>query len=277
MNQDKTSGVAVVVIAQNEEETIERSVRSYYDYVDKILVTMDPHRGFSGQAITPDNTVNILRSIDTQSKIEIIQDDYYLPDGPKVSEIIQRQFSVNHLEKQARWEWIFQIDADEVFLDFPAVLNKVRKLRFEKFVYWRWITLFNILDDGRLLVVVDEDGKPNLERFPLAQSTGCQIKVGREIHRPRDLIFKIVKWRYEGGRKGNDAVLHFSYAKSVRKIREKLDTWSHHDEVDVDAFFDVWLRSKTEWESMHNFHPLVPNHWPRLKAYSEDELRKLYY
>jgi hypothetical protein len=222
-----------------------------------------------------DDTVDRVRALDHDGKIEIVFEDFVKTDDPMKNETYQRQFSADLLAKQGTWQWIFQIDADEIFLDFPGVLKQVRSLKVAQFAYWRWISAFNILDDGRLLIIVDEDGNPNLERFPLAHRPGAVLKKAREIERPDGLLYKIFKWRYEGGKNAHDAVLHLSYAKSEKRIKEKLATFSHSKDFDGEKFYEMWLASKADWASMHNFHPMAPANWPRLRAFTLEELKNV--
>ena len=56
----------------------------------------------------------------------------------------------------------------------------------------------------------------------------------------------------------------------------KLQTWGHADEVDAEAYFALWKRSKTEWRTIRNFHPTYPIAWHALKPYSQEELKALY-
>lgn len=268
----RAGDAAVVVIVQNDAETIERSIASYYDHVDRILVSTDPCRGFSGAPITPDDTLGLIRALDRDRKITIVEADFYKFDEPMRNETHQREEAARLLCEEAAPRWIFQVDADEVFLDFPAVLRQVMRQPFARAVFWRWISIFNILPDGRLLVIVDEDGSPILERFPLAHRPPVKLKSGRLADKPSDAIFKVFKWRYEGGLRRTDAVLHYSYAKSEARIREKLSTFGHSREFDRDRFYDLWLSSKTDWAGIKNFHPLTPDTWPALRAFTIDEL-----
>ncbi|MGO8670770.1 MAG: hypothetical protein ACLQVD_05320 [Capsulimonadaceae bacterium] len=268
----RESGLAVVVIVQNEAETIERSMRSYYDHVDRILVSTDPTRGHSGREIVPDDTIDRIMALDKVGKVDVLRDDFCRYDDPMRNDTYQRQVSADRLAQLGDWRWIFQVDADEVFLDFSAVARQVRGLRFAQAVFWRLVSIFNILPDGRLLVVVDRDGKPMLERFPLAHRPGATLTRARLIDRPSAPIYRIFKWRYEGGKSLKDTVLHYSYAKSERRVLEKLATFGHHAEFDVDSFFRIWQSSAEHWPEMTDFHPLVPTLWPALRPFAVPEL-----
>lgn len=274
-NRINHAKIGVVVIVQNDSETIERSIRSYYDYVDHIIVSTDPKRGFSGKEITQDNTLEIIRSLDINNKIEILENDYYKSSDPMENETLQRQCAVDYLSSNNGYEWILQIDADEVFLDFPSLLNNIINKPTKYAVFWRWITVFNLLDDGRLLIVVDNNNLPLLERFPLGHRRDVKLERARRVMRPRRFINKIFSWKIEGGMSFNDAVLHYSYAKSPQRIKEKLRTFGHSHEFDTDAYYDLWLKSKTDWGSIKNFHPVVPSQWPALRPYTLQELQEI--
>lgn len=272
--------IGVVVVAQNDAETIERSVSSYYPYVEAALVSNDPERGWSGKAITPDDTLERVRALDRERKITVVQRDFYQYPDPNQNDTAQRQVSADILAHLCPGlDWILQIDADEEFLDFPAVVSVLSRLaRFTYSVYWRWIQIFNRLDDGRYLVVVEaEGGRPALEKFPLAHRPNAKLKFMRRPRLPiRDrFLNRVLRMEYDPGTQMplHQGVLHYSYAKSEARIQEKLSTWSHARDFDTETFFALWQRSKTDWGSIKDFHPTQKSMWPALRPFTLEELR----
>ncbi len=269
---------------QNDSETIERSLASFYDKVECIVVSTDLKRGWSGESITPDDTIERIRAFDRDNKIEIIEGDYFKFSEPMKNDTNQRQMTCNRLNEMfPNLDWTVQIDADEEFLNFDKVINRLVSLPpWTRSVSWRWIQLFNILPDGRFLTIVHPNGIPILEQFAFAHRPDAILDACRYPKLPLSAFLprspRIRRWsRLEFIPRLDmnpcDAALHFSFAKSEARILEKLRTWSHSKDFDIERFFELWLRSKTEWKSISDFHPVFPIAWPRLRAVSERELR----
>ncbi len=278
----KSCRTGAVVIVQNDAETIEPTLASFYDHVERIFVSTDPKRGWSGVPITPDDTIERIRAMDYDNKITIIEDDFVKTADPMANETNQRQVTADSLAEQTPGlDWILQIDADEVFLDFPYVLRTIAGLPpMTRAIYWKLLLMFNTLDDGRFLVVVDEARqKPMMEVLPLGHRPGARLRVARNPFLPHSFR-GLLRWRYDYAKKttiqgdnaASRAVLHYSFAKSEARIYEKLKTWGHSKDFDTDAFFALWQRSKTDWESIRNFHPVTPELWPALRPYHLHEL-----
>lgn len=271
--------LGAVMVVQNDAETVERSLASFYDGVDHIVVSTDPKRGWSGVPITPDDTLERIRAFDRDNKIEIIEGDFFHYPQPMRNDTYQRQVSVDRLlERVPNLDWVVQVDADEVFLDFDDFKACVAAQPEEvRGIVWRLIIVFSYAEDGRSLVIVDRNGEPLLEPFSIAHRPQfrlqtCRLAVMPEKNgKPDPAAQYILPANVPYGR----ALLHYSYAKSEARIWEKLQTWSHSDEVDAEAYFALWKRSKTDWQNIRDFHPTFPTAWHALKPYSEEELRAL--
>lgn len=272
--------IGAVMVVQNDAETIEASLGSFYDYVEKILVSSDPHRGWTGARIIPDDTIDRVRALDRDKKIDVIEGNFYRYSEPMRNETSQRQESLARLNRAAPGlEWVVQVDADEVFIDFPSVITELNGVpRSTLIVWWRWISLFQHLGDGRYLAVSDRVGNPFLERFPLAHRPNARLKRARVPHLPLKILRRYIPYEHSAdmGKQGNRPVLHYSFAKSEARVMEKLKTWSHAHQLDPAAFFDLWKRSRHSWDKITNFHPLYPPLWPALRPFTLEELLNRY-
>jgi hypothetical protein len=276
----QTPRIGAVMVVQNDAETVERSLASFYDGVEFLVVSTDPRRGWSGKPITPDDTLARIRAFDKDNKIEIIEGDFCRYPEPMRNDTYQRQTTVDHLvERLPGLEWVVQVDADEVFLDFAdfkaCLLAQPESVRS---VSWRWMSLFNQTEDGRYLVIVNQNGEPHLEQFSVAHRPQFRLQKCRQPvlperdGRPDPAAQYIAPTNLAYGR----TVLHYSYAKSAARVWEKLQTWSHADEIDAESFFALWKRSKMDWESIRDFHPTYPTAWHALKPYRWEELTALH-
>lgn len=273
--------VGVVIVAQNDAETIERSVASYYDHVDAILLSTDPNRGWTGVPITPDDTVERVKRLDTGDKLTVVTGDYYTTPEPSRNDTLQRQDAVNHLARvRPELDWVLQIDADEVFPHFSYLIDQLAQLpRRTKSIAWWWVNVFQRTADGRLLVVTDYDGRPLAEFFPVGHRPVAQLESCRFTqHRVKSpLLRRLLKLSYlprlDRGTFGpRQAALHLSFAKSEGRIREKLATYTHAQQIDQKHLLDTWLSAPTDWKKIRNFHPISPKRWPALRPFAESEL-----
>ncbi len=276
----QTLRLGAAMVVQNDAETIERSLASFYDGVEVLVISTDPKRGWSGKSIVPDDTIERIRAFDKDNKIEIIEGDFCRYPEPMRNDTYQRQVTVDRLmERMPGLEWVVQVDADEVFLDFEDFKACLRaQPREVRGIVWRMINVFNYAEDGRYLIIVDQNGEPSLEQFSIAHRPeyplhGCRLAVMPERNgRPDPAAQYILPADIPYGR----AVLHYGYSKSEARIREKLQTWGHSDEVDAEAYFALWNRSKTDWQTLRDFHPTYPTAWHALQPYTAEELQALY-
>ncbi len=274
-----TCRVGAVMVVQNDAETVERSLASFYEHVEFLVVSTDVRRGWSGTPITPDDTRARIRAFDKDNKIEIIEGDFYRHSDPMRNDTLQRQFTADRLTKRVPGlDWIVQIDADEVFQDFAYFADALgAQPPTVQGVSWRWMLLFNRLADGRYLVIVNRDGEPLLEQFAVAHRPHVMLASCREPVLPLRHGKPDVGARYvaPADLEFGKAILHYSYAKSEARVWEKLQTWSHAHEINAEDFFALWQRSTTDWQSIRDFHPTYPPGWPALKPFSLEELRNV--
>lgn len=285
--------IGVVMVVQNDAETVEKAFRSFYDYAEAIVVSTDPARGWTGKAITADNTIDIIKSLDVDNKVTVIQDNFCVFDEPMENETFQRQMSADRLSDIVKdLDWICQIDADEEFLDFEQVLDFLDNVPFHcRGVRWSMAHIFNVLDDGRVLVVTDNDGVPYMHKFYFANRPRTYLVhartpsiqpfgLNRQTLRLNEILVRSNKFTkfiqdFDGSKNPSGLCLHYTFAKSEKRVWEKLQTWGHSREFDIKAFFELWKRSKTDWENVRNFHFQVPEHWQRLHPFTIDELKSL--
>ena len=65
----------------------------------------------------------------------------------------------------------------------------------------------------------------------------------------------------------NVTCYHASYVLTDDELREKLKTWGHHNDFDVDVWFNnIWLK----WTpNMINMHPVNPPAWYKAVEFNE--------
>src|SRR5438128_525348 len=88
---------------------IEKSVQSYYDIVDELLVSYDTNkRGWTGAPIPVDECLERLRAMDRDNKIRFYPGEYARLDRtPMENETYQRQCAITAIGRQT--DWILQL------------------------------------------------------------------------------------------------------------------------------------------------------------------------
>lgn len=228
------------------------SIKQLYEHVDRIYLAIDKDlKTWSGNSFElPQNFFDELKVFDTNGKIEIYYESFYLPDfTPSMCETRQRNMLAKHMGKG----WLMQLDVDEYIYDFKKVSNYLRK-------YWyltlfpkktpivfrgKLITLFKKLPDGYLYI-------DNNEKFPfvtnIPQYSGARFNNSVKNHFT------------------NISTIHQSWARSQEEIYFKITNWGHKDAFDTQKFLNLWESlDSLNYKEFRNFHPLVPEVWNELK------------
>ncbi len=262
---------------------IEHSVLSYYDIVDEIVVTYDQNfRGFTGVAIPVEECLERLMAIDRDKKMRLLGGDFCRDSEhePMAREVYQRQTAMADIGDTA--DWILQIDTDEVVPNpsrLVSMLKYATDLGFTS-IEWPMRLIFQNLPDGRFLEVCQTDGAGHFEYpGPIALRPGAQPAHGRRAHGSflRATVsgdqqsLQISRPNEDGEERvefcdPNDAIIHFSWARTPEQMRLKLSTWAHS--AGIRSWLYYYLRWRTApyvWQWHHDFHPFARGLWPALR------------
>ncbi len=254
--------IAAVYCVYNEDEYIEYSIRSIYEFVDRVFVLLGelPYSAYNANAReefrVSDRTEEIVRSLAaTHPKITIVK-------GVWASELEHRNAGMA-LCRQDRCNYYFLVDGDEVYRR-----DHLKRLRQE---------IATHPEAGQFIIKCDLFWRSFRYRIPADDQTWM----------PRRL-FKMTRWselgkshlplpvpcRFTGNNKTNswgsvyhvdpkDVIFyHFSFARSPRKMREKLRTYSHAHEVLNGWYERVWLPWPQQ-RQMRNLNPVDPPKLPQ--------------
>ena len=114
------------------------SVSSYYDLVDRIVVSYDQDGlSWSGRPLAVEESLAALRSIDHDGKMLFLPGAHSAPERPALdAETTQRQGALDVASEGA--QWVLQLDTDEVVLDqraFVAALDDADAQGFDSVHY----------------------------------------------------------------------------------------------------------------------------------------------
>jgi hypothetical protein len=263
-----------------DAEFVERSVASYYDLVDRLVVSYDASgRAWNGVAIDVEDCLGRLRGLE---KVELRPGSYCRPDlAPMTAETAQRTDALAAAADGA--DWVLQLDADEVLPDPSALLAALRaadELGLPA-VEWPMRVLFRSLRGGRYLEVCDVDGGDRYEYpgaiavrpgTPLADARRADAPFLRVVVNGDDRSLQITRPAAENETRlellgAQQAILHYSWAGSRARIRSKVDSWGHTDGWRTRAYYQLrWRPAPLLWRTMRDFHPFSSGLWPALKV-----------
>lgn len=255
------------------------SVSSYYDFVDEIIVSFDVNKvGWSGVPVSTDVCLGLLKSLDKRNKMKFVGDSFYKPElSNREQEIFQRQHAVAACSSKA--EWIINLDSDEVIPKPESFFNHLSKQvdKDVKSINWPFRVIFQHLNGSVYLEVCDIDRKSPTVEFPgsIAVRKDVIFDYGRTSLQKQKIfhvtdrpwIKRLIRWRSPRTIIPMDeAILHFSWVRSVDQMWEKVRSWGHREDFDTENYVkNIWQNSVGNWEHMQNFHPLNPNWWPALR------------
>ena len=119
------SRIAAYVMAA-DPTWIEESVRSYYDIVDRIVVSYDKtSTSWTGTPIRVDEALERLRAMDVASKMILSPGSFFRQgEHALANDTYQRQTALTEASEGA--DWVVQLDTDEVFADPAEFLRCLR-------------------------------------------------------------------------------------------------------------------------------------------------------
>lgn len=106
---------------------LEDSVGSYYDLVDRIVVSYDENSlSWTGTPLPVEECLARLRAVDPHGKLDLRPGRFFHPDRTALqNDTAQRQVALNQASGGA--EWVLQLDTDEVLLDADALVDAIEE------------------------------------------------------------------------------------------------------------------------------------------------------
>lgn len=261
---------------------IEASVLSYYDTVDKIVVSYDETKtSWNGTPIAVDECLTRLRAIDRNNKM-CYSPGQYARRGPTPMEndTYQRQCALDEAGQDA--DWVLQIDTDEVLPNSQELLQMLHYADTQGIpaVEWPMRVLFHTLANGQFLEVCAANGADRFEYpGPVAVRPGAKLKDARRAEGAflRPVVAgdnQSLQVNHPVGSEESrvvlenaaSAVLHRSWARSPESVRSKVASWSHNEGLRSQIFYHLrWRPAPYLWRVTRDFHPFARGLWPALK------------
>jgi hypothetical protein len=234
---------------------IEASVLSYYDIVERIVVSYDADgRGWTGVPIDVEQCLRRLRAIDRDGKLDyrpghFSRGEYF--NTPMENDTHQRQVALDQAGEGA--DWVLQLDTDEVLGSAEAFVDALAhaKRLGRPALNYPSIYLYCHLS-GRWFLEWCQRGWRRSAGYPGPLAVHPKIRpfFARRVeagHYHVDLCKHGSESRVPNGIvvdqviSASHAVWHLSTVRSEGEIRRKYETWSHAKDRDWNPEVERWL------------------------------------
>lgn len=261
---------SVISLISYDAEYLPSSIRSYYNYVDEIVLGLDSDRiTWSGNPFSFDEGAlwSELKTIDTEGKISIVEDNFHKSGVAIENDNYERNF----LKSQCSNDWIFSFDADEELLNAKDFFYKfcpiVEKYYKKTDICMTWVTPYKTIDDVTLLITND-DATPFFGE-----------NQGIATHKDNSYVY--ARWSDRSASGSNRVLsplvaLHWSLCRNKDDLYEKIHNIGHSDIVEQDPFYNLWNQVTLDnYTSIKNFKTsgLGSAQWPSLTAVNTNELK----
>ncbi|QSW89752.1 MULTISPECIES: hypothetical protein [Flavobacterium] len=243
--------IQVGFLVSYDYELLKIAIPQIYKESDSIFLAIDKQRKtWKGETFEiKEDFFEWIKSIDVNSKIEILEDNFYHPELTSMQcEVLERKALA---EKMGIGNWLIQLDADEYFLDFKGFVDFLRsknhyldnpqKNQIQISPYL--INLYKRVDDG--ILYVERPTKIMVAtNFP-------SYRVGRQT-RKRIIYYK-------------GAVLHECISRTKEELEMKFNNWGHDTDINKEEFLEKWETvNESNYKTMRNFFYMEPEKWKKL-------------
>lgn len=242
-------------------EKLKKSIPPVYNDSDEIFLALDrENRTWTGTKFEiNDDFFAWIDAFDVDKKITIYRDDFYIPELSPIDNDTRERTLLG--EKMGIGNWIVQIDADEIFLDFAKFVETLRtydhfldqpeknKVQFSGFL----INIYKYLDNG--LLYVNDATKfmvaTNYPNYKRARNTKERV-----IYVPH-------------------YALHETLSRTEEELVFKISNWGHKDEINSE-FFTKWKSAnETNYGQLKDLFYLDPKIWKSLGYFPSEDLNQI--
>lgn len=235
---------SVISLISYDASYLANSIRTYYNYVDEIILGLDQDRiSWSGNEFSFDEEAlwKELSQIDGDGKIEIVEGNFHRSAVPIENDNHERNF----LKEHCSHDWIFSFDADEELVNADDYFNRycplVEEYDLDHMFYW--ILPYKRMSNGDILVISKEDRAS-------FQNNEVQGFVTNSSN-----TFNYCRWTNNQKRIQSPlAILHWSFCRPPSELDLKINNFGHSIESKQDPFYDIQANvDDSNWMELNNF------------------------
>lgn len=242
-------------------EKLKKSIPPVYEKSDEIFLAIDhENRTWTGNKIEISNDFFAwIEDFDVDKKITIYRDNFYIPELSAIDNDSRERTLLS--EQMGIGNWLVQVDADEIFLDFDRFVETLRKydhflddpeknkVQFSGFL----INIYKYLDNG--LLYVDDATKfmvaTNYPNYKRARNTKERV-----IYVPH-------------------YALHETLSRTEEELVFKIANWGHKDEINSE-FFPKWKSAnENNYNQLKDLFYLNPKIWKSLGYFPSENLNDI--
>jgi hypothetical protein len=229
---------------------LKKSIPPIYKGADEIFIAIDvKYRTWSGQNFEVDETFfDWIKEIDVDNKIRLYRDDFYIPELSAIDNDSRERRMLSM--KMGIGNWLIQVDADEIFIDFEKFIKELR---------------------------IRDKYLENPKKTPV-QIAGFLVHLYKYtengvlyVNAPHKFMLATNYPNYKCARKTNEKIiytntilLHETLSRTEDELRFKIENWGHNEEVN-DTFLDKWLMvNEDNYKELENFYFIEPDRWKKL-------------
>ncbi|MGW8567297.1 hypothetical protein [Isoptericola sp. NPDC055881] len=265
------------------------SVRSYYDRVDRIVVSYDRSAiSWTGTPLPVDQCLTVLKELDVEGKCVLAPGDFWRPEEePIANDTFQRQDALDRASEGA--DWVLQLDTDEVMVSpetFFGSLARAEDAGAGALEYpSRW--LYARVGDagargGRYLEASTRLWRPAASfPGPLAVRPGARLECARQAPSAVHYRVDLRPWHTDHVQgyhrpvhevvRPDRAVLHYSWVRPRLQMRQKFG-WSGHTALySAPIVYRKWVeRTEHPWRAVLGTPTRQHPAWFRLVTVAEE-------
>lgn len=256
--------IQVGFLLSYDYDKLKYSLPPVYKSADSIYLALDKdQRTWKGNRFEIDASFfEWLDVFDVENKITIFKGDFYISELNAMKNETRERYLLS--KEMGIGNWLVQVDADEVFIDFDKYVKTLRgyddfldhpeknPIQIAGFL----INIYKYLDNG--ILYVNEPTKVMLAtNYP-------NYRHGRNTK--RRVIYT------------NNILLHECLSRTEEELQFKLSNWGHSHQINGE-FLSKWKKaSETNYKTLKNLFYLDPTIWKALDYFPSknlDEIRDL--
>lgn len=234
---------------------IPQSVGSYYDHVDRIIVSYDrSHRSWTGDELSVAESLRRLADSDPDRKIRLLPGDHVRTRASVIAtETSQRQHALDAASEGA--DWVIQLDTDEIVPAMDPLLRQVAiaRSRAARAVEYPARMFYTRSPSGAFLEHCGrfwstQAGFPG----PVVIAAGEQLTVARQAGETPLNRVDVSPWNTDPAHNRTarvhstvavqHAIVHMSWVRSERQMQEKSRTSGYAANRDWESDLARWRR-----------------------------------
>lgn len=259
---------SVISLISYDAAYLPNSIKSYYDYVDEIILGLDEDRvTWSGNKFSFDESAlyKALKELDYDKKITIIEDNFHSSKVALENDNHERNFLRSHCSH----DWIFSIDADEELVNSKDFFLRYVPLaeRYHKKIdlAFTWFLPYKEFEDCYLMIANNDGSWSRGDTQGFTTHKDNQFTYCRWTTNKRVVLSPL-------------CILHWSFCRTEANLTQKLKNFGHSDRTHNDPFFNVWKQiNLSNYTQLTNFKTsgFGTNQWEKLIVVPKKDLMRL--